>query len=76
MSHTRYLRPAGALISSDIAFHEAVWQFSGNETLERALRVACPPLFAFYLVNFRTPEPLSNDLLTDAEEHARGAEKP
>lgn len=58
-----------AMVNSDLAFHQAVWNFSGNEYLERSLGLVCPPLFAFYLVNFRSRESLSCDLLADADEH-------
>jgi DNA-binding GntR family transcriptional regulator len=58
-----------AMVSADLAFHESVWKFSGNEYLERSLGLVCPPLFAFYLVNFRSSDRLPADLLADANEH-------
>jgi DNA-binding GntR family transcriptional regulator len=58
-----------AMVNADLAFHESVWKFSGNEYLERSLGLVCPPLFAFYLVNFRSSDRLPADLLADANEH-------
>lgn len=55
-------------VNDDLMFHQAVWRFSGNEPLQRALSVVCAPLFGFYLVHASMVMKL-DDLLADADEH-------
>jgi DNA-binding GntR family transcriptional regulator len=35
---------------SDFAFHQRVWQISGNESLEKLLSQLCSPMFAFLMI--------------------------
>jgi DNA-binding GntR family transcriptional regulator len=35
---------------ADFAFHQEIWQISGNETLERMLTQLCTPIFAFLMI--------------------------
>lgn len=57
------------LLNSDMEFHQAVWRFSGNGALQRALNMVCAPLFAFYIVRLKLTEQLGNELRSDADEH-------
>lgn len=38
------------LFVTDFAFHQRVWQISGNETLEKLLTQVCTPAFAFLMI--------------------------
>jgi DNA-binding GntR family transcriptional regulator len=38
------------LFVTDFAFHQRVWQISGNETLEKLLKQLCTPVFAFLMI--------------------------
>jgi DNA-binding GntR family transcriptional regulator len=38
------------LFVTDFAFHQRVWQISGNETLEKLLKQLCTPAFAFLMI--------------------------
>lgn len=40
--------------SADFAFHQKVWNISGNQTLERILSQLCTPLFAYLMVFLST----------------------
>jgi DNA-binding GntR family transcriptional regulator len=58
-------------INYDEEFHRAIWRFSGNSALQRALNLICPPLFAFYLIHSRFTIQLESDLQLDADEHLK-----
>jgi DNA-binding GntR family transcriptional regulator len=58
-----------SFINCDMEFHRAIWRYSGNSALQRALEMICPPLFAFYLVHPGFAEQLGSDLESDAHEH-------
>jgi len=59
------------MMTSDLAFHQAIWRFSDNIPLERALNLVCASLFTFYLIRFSVND-FSNharDFDQDFEEH-------
>jgi DNA-binding FadR family transcriptional regulator len=59
------------MMSSDLAFHRAIWRFSDNVPLERALRLVCASLFTFYLIRFSPTDVTrhAHDFDQDFEEH-------
>ena len=54
-------------LQRDYAWHEAVWQISGNEYLQLALKRLLVPLFAFSVI--RIARHGTFDLIRDAESH-------
>ncbi|MGA2267813.1 MAG: GntR family transcriptional regulator [Bryobacteraceae bacterium] len=56
-----------AFNQQDMCWHLLVWEMSGNEYLQAALRRAVLPYFAFTAIRIATVDPLS--LLRDAYEH-------
>jgi len=56
-----------SFIRKDLAFHEKIWELTGNEYLQSALRRIIRPLFAFSSI--RVAAKRSFDLLEDANLH-------
>ena len=56
-----------SFIRKDLAFHEKIWEFTGNEYLQSALSRIIRPLFAFSTI--RVAAQRSFDLLQDANLH-------
>lgn len=54
-------------MQKDFAWHAAVWDVTGNEYLQSALRRVTLPLFSFSAIRFSEGD--SFDLLTDANSH-------
>jgi DNA-binding GntR family transcriptional regulator len=54
---------------ADLAFHEAMWNITGNQVLINTLRSLCSRLFAFGLGNWNPP--LLDNLSVHIENHAR-----
>ena len=57
-----------AFLRKDYAWHEMIWQITGNEYLQAALRRLLVPLFAFTAIRIVTRGVF--DLLHDAQTHA------
>src|SRR5260370_13042811 len=54
-------------LQKDYSWHEAIWQITGNEYLQTALRRLLVPLFAFTAIRIVTRPAF--DLLQDAQTH-------
>ena len=52
------------LLKTDLRFHQSIWKFSGNQYVEKALNVVCPPLFASYMIRA-----VSGDLYDYTNDH-------
>jgi DNA-binding GntR family transcriptional regulator len=61
------------VLKLDMLFHQTIWRFSGNHSVERALNAVCPPVFANYMVRISHGEMddfgTIYDLEKDYEEH-------
>ncbi len=55
------------VLKLDMSFHQLIWRLSGNRSVEKALNVVCPPLFANYLIRISSGD--LYDFEKDHEEH-------
>ncbi len=55
------------VLKLDMSFHQLIWRLSGNRSVEKALNVVCPPLFANYMIRISSGE--LYDFEKDHEEH-------
>jgi len=62
-THKEYIQ----VLKLDMLFHQTIWRFSGNHSVERALNAVSPPGFAYYMI--RISDGVVYDLEKDYEEH-------
>ncbi len=55
------------VLKLDMSFHQSIWRLSGNRSLEKALNVVCPPVFANYMIRISSGE--LYDFEKDHQEH-------
>jgi DNA-binding GntR family transcriptional regulator len=55
------------LVKLDLKFHQLIWSFSGNRSIERALNAVCQPLFVSYMMRISSAEVY--DIEKDLEKH-------
>ncbi len=56
------------VLKLDMSFHQFIWRLSGNRSVEKALNVVCPPLFANYMIRISSGD--LYDFEKDHQEHA------
>lgn len=56
------------LVKLDLKFHQLIWSFSGNHSIERALNAVCQPLFVSYMMRISSAEVYNIE--KDLEKHS------
>jgi DNA-binding GntR family transcriptional regulator len=56
------------LVKLDLKFHQLIWSFSDNRSIERALNAVCQPLFVSYMMRISSAEVY--DIEKDLEKHS------